>query len=159
MGKKDNDSVDHSKQKQTRRKFLGSLALKAASLGAITTIGRRLGFTSQAQQKSVLATIKLSEHPELNHVGGSVLIKKSPRGELLIIRSEEAKYTALSNVCPHRGCHVEVKSKDLMRCPCHHSTYKLDGTYISGPAHASLRKFMFSQDGDLVTIVDADAAQ
>jgi Rieske Fe-S protein len=152
-----NSDKDGRVQKQTRRRFLGSVIHKLAGIGVVAAAGRRLGFPLQGQQKKVLTAVKISENPSLNNVGGFVLIKKTSEGEVLVVRSGDAQYAALSNVCPHKGCHVEVKSKTLIRCPCHHSAYQIDGTYISGPSKASLRKFMFSLEGDVLTVIDADA--
>ena len=43
--------------------------------------------------------------------------------------------------CPQRGCRVVEDSKNkIFKCPCHNSTFKLDGTYIKGPAKKSLSK-------------------
>ncbi len=145
------------KSKQSRRSFLGSLARHATGAGIFAIVARRFGHSSQIQQQKVLATIKISQNPSLNQAGGFVLLKGTAEGTVFITRTGDSQYSALSDICPHKGCHVEVKSKTLIRCPCHHSTYKIDGTYISGPAHASLRKFQISQQGDMLTVLDADA--
>lgn len=136
------------KQGQTRRKFLDNLALAAAALG--------LGFSAQDKPKQVLATVKISENKDLEKLGGYALIKGTPAGDVLVVHSGDTQYTALSNVCPHKQCKVEVKSPSLIQCPCHQSAYKIDGTYIGGPSKTSLKKFTISQDGDVLTVSDSD---
>ena len=149
---------EHHRENQTRRSFLWKVAHWGIGIGTWATVAHRLGVAAQSAQKNQLATIKLSENPALNQVGGYILLKNTAEGPLFIIRSEEARFSALSDVCPHKGCHVEVKSKTLIRCPCHHSSYKIDGTYVSGPAHASLRKFQILQTGDALTVLNIEAS-
>jgi Rieske Fe-S protein len=43
--------------------------------------------------------------------------------------------TCLSTVCPHAGCGVDFdEARRLFVCPCHSSTFALDGTRRDGPA-------------------------
>ncbi len=136
----------------SRRIFLLDLARHAVGVGAIGATLRWFGFSRQDAKKGVLATVKIADNPDLSKVGGSVLIKDTPEGELLVVRSGENQYDAMSNVCPHKQCHVEVKSPTLIKCPCHGSTYRIDGTYVSGPSKKSLKKFHVTVDGGVITV-------
>ena len=109
---------------------------------------------SQEKQNRTIATLKISDYPVLEKVGGFVLLEDTPAGELLIIRTTENEFTSLSNVCPHRQCHVRVISPELIRCPCHQSAYRIDGTYIRGPAKASLKKFVTRTEGGIITTLE-----
>jgi Rieske Fe-S protein len=102
----------------------------------------------------VLATVKRADNPNLEKVGGFVLVEDSPVGELLVIRTSENEFTSLSNVCPHKHCQVRVLNPSMIRCPCHKSAYRIDGTYISGPARASLKKFITHVEGDIITTLE-----
>lgn len=43
--------------------------------------------------------------------------------------------TCLSTICPHAGCGVDFdEARRLFVCPCHSSTFALDGTRREGPA-------------------------
>ncbi len=136
----------------SRRIFLLDLARRAAGVGAIGAALRRFGFSRQDAKKGVLATVRVADNPDLSKVGGFVLIKDTPEGELLVVRSGENQYDAMSNVCPHKQCHVEVKSPTVIKCPCHGSTYRIDGTYVSGPSKKSLKKFLVTVDGGVITV-------
>ena len=51
----------------------------------------------------------------------------------LVRRGDDVR--ALSTVCPHAGCAVDFDpARRLFVCPCHDSTFALDGERRSGPA-------------------------
>jgi Rieske Fe-S protein len=123
------------------------IALSSGALHAKELFG-------QEKQSRAIATLKISDHPVLEKIGGFVLLEDTPAGELLIVRTAENGFASLSNVCPHRQCHVRVISPSLIRCPCHQSAYKIDGSYISGPSKASLKKFGTRIEGDIITALE-----
>jgi cytochrome b6-f complex iron-sulfur subunit len=84
-----------------------------------------------------------------------VLIKKTPVGDLLLVRSGENQYSAFSIICPHLKCNVKVKSPTLIQCPCHQSGYTIQGDYISGPAKKGLNKFPVSVEEGVIKILKA----
>lgn len=48
-------------------------------------------------------------------------------------------FQALSPICPHAGCSVEVHSdKQSFVCPCHEARFALDGACTDGPAPRGL---------------------
>jgi len=141
-----------TKQKRTRRAFLGDLADRFVIFGVVSSALRRLAFPFQDNPNTVLATIKIVDYADLERVGGFVLLKDTPVGELLIVRSSMEQFDAMSNVCPHKHCRVEVKSPKLIKCPCHGSTYKIDGTYIKGPSKKNLKKFRTILEGGVISV-------
>jgi Rieske Fe-S protein len=110
------------------------------------------GFSNQDKQKAALATVKIAEYQGLDKAGGFVLMKNTPQGDILIVNSGDGQFAAMSNVCPHRKCRVEVKNPTLIQCPCHGSTYKIDGTHVSGPANKSLKKFRARAEAGIITV-------
>ena len=54
---------------------------------------------------------------------------------ILLVRKSERLY-ALADRCSHRGCslHEGALEDDTVICPCHGSTFGLDGTLLKGPA-------------------------
>jgi menaquinol-cytochrome c reductase iron-sulfur subunit len=55
-------------------------------------------------------------------------------GAAWLVRSGD-RVRALSTVCPHAGCAVDFSAEaKCFQCPCHDSTFALDGTRLSGPA-------------------------
>jgi len=60
-------------------------------------------------------------------------------------------FSALSLVCSHLGCTVEIKPDDYA-CPCHGSRYDLSGNVTHGPASSPLPTLRVepTKDGKLV---------
>jgi len=95
-------------------------------------------------------TIDLTDaaYASLKTVGGFAY-----SGNMIIIRSTDTVYLALSKVCTHQGCDVTYNSsnKDIP-CPCHQSKFTTSGTVINGPATSPLKKYDVKQAGNILTI-------
>ncbi len=62
-----------------------------------------------------------------------------PIGAVYLTRQPDDKVLAFQVVCPHAGCSVEYhRSSKLFRCPCHNSTFKLDGE-TANPSNPAAR--------------------
>lgn len=48
------------------------------------------------------------------------------------------RLSALSSICPHRRCTLNVALNGSFICPCHGSTFDPDGTVTRGPARRDL---------------------
>jgi len=146
------DRESNPKEPTTRRDFISHLAGGIALAGVAVPLLSSTGFAAQ-EKPGVLALVKIDDHQELQRAGGSVLVKKTAAGDLLVVRSGETSYSAFSVVCPHLQCNVKVTSPTMIQCPCHKSGYSIDGTYISGPAKTGLRKFPTIVDGGVITVM------
>lgn len=63
----------------------------------------------------------------------------APIGAVYLRRAPNGTVEALNVVCPHAGCFVEFSAAaGNFRCPCHQSTFALDGS-IASPASPSPR--------------------
>ena len=96
--------------------------------------------------------LALAHYPELVEVGGS--LKVAPDGApepIYILSLGEGQYAALSPICTHLGCTVEIQEARLV-CPCHGSTYDRQGRVLQGPAERALTRYRadLSTDGVLV---------
>lgn len=77
------------------------------------------------------------EFAELGTIGGFAY-----KDDIIIIRTAENQYTALSKICTHQGCTVAYDpDTGNLPCPCHGSVYNISGDVIAGPAPASLKSF------------------
>ena len=63
----------------------------------------------------------------------------------------QSGFAALSLVCPHLSCTVEVNPSGF-RCPCHGSQYDAQGELVRGPSTTSLKSLRLerSSEGKLV---------
>jgi len=143
-----------TREMHSRRTFLSTLTQRLPFLGVAAATIHHAGIRAQDQQPRVLASIRLDDTPALAKPGGFVLLKDTPAGELLVVCTGENKYAAMSNVCPHRKCHVEVKNPEMIQCPCHGSTYTIDGTYVRGPSNKSLEQFKVAVADGVITVTD-----
>ena len=93
-------------------------------------------------------------HPGLAGPGGFLRVR--PEGwelPVYVVRGDAGDLIALSPVCSHLGCVVEVEGSVLV-CPCHGSTYERSGRVVRGPAERALRSFPTSVDGDGTLLID-----
>ena len=64
-----------------------------------------------------------------------------------VLIHNNAGFTALSLVCTHLGCTVEVQP-DGFACPCHGSRFNKNGYPVKGPATTSLKALRVEQTAD-----------
>lgn len=61
--------------------------------------------------------------------------------------------TALSATCPHLGCSVDFDAgAGQYRCPCHTSSFALDGARSTGPAKRGMDPISVKLDGTRVLV-------
>jgi Rieske Fe-S protein len=59
---------------------------------------------------------------------------------ILIHRTEEGAFQALSARCTHLGCQVRPSRGGLV-CPCHGSSFSWEGEVLRGPAQKALARY------------------
>ena len=84
-------------------------------------------------------------------VGGAAFVTSSA-GNVLVARTGQDTFSALSSICTHENCNVSAWSSPMFVCPCHGSEYATDGTVVRGPAARSLTKFGTSVANNILTI-------
>jgi len=71
----------------------------------------------------------------------------------LVRATEGAPIRAFSTVCPHLGCGIDFDEKSSkFNCPCHASSFDLDGHCLSGPSPRGLDELEVSADGHEVLV-------
>jgi cytochrome b6-f complex iron-sulfur subunit len=72
-----------------------------------------------------------------------------------VLVSNETGFTALSLVCTHLGCTIDVEA-DGFACPCHGSRFDRRGRNLRGPAKEALHalRVELAPDGHLVLHID-----
>jgi nitrite reductase/ring-hydroxylating ferredoxin subunit len=93
-------------------------------------------------------TLKPSDFPVLLNVGGSLLLNVGLSYPIVLSRAANNVFYAVSSECQHSGCVVYAydSALGLIRCGCHGSTYRIDGTLAGGPAERSLPRYPTSYD-------------
>ncbi len=62
------------------------------------------------------------------------------------------RYVALSLVCTHLGCTVEVTPKTVA-CPCHGSVFDRSGKVVRGPADRPLERYDVEDRGEFLAVL------
>lgn len=118
-----------------------------------------MGFTAK---KTLLGEnekfeILIKNYPELEKVGGSKLIKDieigSQTDNIIVVRKKEDEFVVFSAICRHKKCNVKYKNeKSLFVCPCHGSTYDMDGKVQKGPSTTDILKYKSERKGDKLIV-------
>jgi cytochrome b6-f complex iron-sulfur subunit len=75
------------------------------------------------------------------------------RGKFYLVRQAEGGFLAVSRKCTHLGCTVPwVEKEKRFVCPCHASSYDMNGSIISGPAPRPLDLFRVSIENNVVSV-------
>lgn len=91
--------------------------------------------------------IPLASYPELGRPDGAIKILPTGHAEPILILVGAPTFSAVSPICTHRGCTVDVQGPRLV-CPCHGSTYDRLGNVLKGPAQRSLSTYRVARVGD-----------
>lgn len=109
---------------QKRRRFLRALIVAGAGLWAVKKF-----FTLPHGDKKLLVRVADDQIPERG-----ALVYRQHRFALI---REQGQVYALSLICTHLGCTLNVTSQQLT-CPCHGSIFDRHGQVIKGPADKPL---------------------
>ncbi len=133
-----------------RRQFV-ELALGAALCSA--GLGCASMVTHRVAPVDGNVRLQLLDHPDLHGAGGSLRVLPDGFEEpVYVLALEDGSYAAVSPICTHRGCTVDVRGPELV-CPCHGSTYDRQGTVLEGPAERPLQRFPTRvAEGDVLVI-------
>ena len=131
-----------NKSSISRRDFLKLTMDSLLAFGGLLGLGGLIRFLSYKTEPPQPTEFDLG--PAENYQSDSM--KTLPEVPAVLIRSNN-KFTALSLVCTHLGCTVEVKS-DGFACPCHGSRFNSDGYPVKGPATAPLKALRVEQTSD-----------
>ena len=145
----------------SRRRFVKLVALGTASS---VFLGKpwRGAFVAEAQPfpgpGPGILRVKVSDYPALAAEFGSVRLGLNPISganpdglfyPVVITRGAGPQFYVLDSLCPHAGCVVSIydEGEGVMRCPCHGSTYAVDGSKVSGPTTSPLAPLSYTFDG------------
>lgn len=132
-----------------RRDFVlnGTAALAIALVpGCASLVTRRVPLENGRVRLS------LRQNPELAEPGGSLrLMPDGWEDPLYLLVLDGGGFAALSSICTHRGCTVDLGGPGL-KCPCHGSQYDREGRVTRGPAARSLTRYPVRTSGDELII-------
>ena len=113
----------------------------SAIAGGLVLSLANVGNVSAASTPAADTVIKLDEASPLNKVGGSQTVD-TPAGKVIIARTGETTFAAVSATCTHKGATLNFDDKTKQfACPSHGSRFNGDGTVAKGPAKTALKAF------------------
>jgi menaquinol-cytochrome c reductase iron-sulfur subunit len=77
----------------------------------------------------------------------------SEKSTAWLVKSPDNKVVAFAPQCTHLGCvyHWDEGNQNFL-CPCHTSTFSLDGKVLAGPAPRPLDRYEVKVDGDKILV-------
>ncbi|NQU67588.1 MAG: Rieske 2Fe-2S domain-containing protein [Candidatus Marinimicrobia bacterium] len=79
------------------------------------------------------------------------------RKPVIVIRTKEGDFKALSATCTHLDCNVQYKTDtEQIWCACHNGFYNLEGTNLSGPPPKPLAQYNVRIANEKVIISSED---
>lgn len=116
----------------SRRNFLRLTSRLLLGLGGVLGLGGLIRFLSYKPDPPPPSRFEIG--PAENYPPDSRTVL--PDLPALLIHEPQG-YRAISLVCPHLGCNVEVQTSGFT-CPCHGSRFGAQGELLQGPAAAPL---------------------
>ena len=100
-------------------------------------------------------TLPLRDYPQLREVGGGLIGQASGmKDPIALTREQEQRFFAFTAICTHMACVLSYHSLNaLLVCPCHGSSFDLDGQVLTGPATQPLRPLPTEFDGQILGVV------
>ncbi len=123
-----------------RRRFITTIA---AVIGGAWFLQRFFALPPQAAR--MLLEVPVTKMPER----GALVF----RHERVALVREEGKVHAISLVCTHLGCTVNVLPRG-MSCPCHGSEFNSIGGVVKGPATEALPHLRLEQNGEMLRVFE-----
>jgi nitrite reductase/ring-hydroxylating ferredoxin subunit len=129
------------------------IATASAWLGGHLSFARGVGVNQTAFEEAPSEWTAVLDETKL---GAERTLTSARAGGLavVLVRTGTQLY-ALTDRCSHRGCSLHkgrLNDDDTLTCPCHGSTFRLDGSIVKGPATSPQPAFDVRTSGGAVEI-------
>lgn len=135
------------RQEVNRRQFLADGTLSVALL-ALAACG--LDTTAPDAGTALTNPIVIADYAELATTGGR-LLGRLANTPVVIVRTSDTTFVALSRVCPHQGSTIGTSGNGF-RCPAHGATFDAGGNWIGGQPTTRMRAYSVSYDATAGTL-------
>ncbi len=117
------------------------LKKKEADSGAISAVPEKELIVGVPRRVELTSVVVDGWTRQVGVVGAAWLLKKA-----------DGSISALSSICPHSGCSIGQKSKELYGCPCHASSFSFDGVPLEGPSPRTMDPLAVELKGGMVFV-------
>jgi cytochrome b6-f complex iron-sulfur subunit len=159
----DNEHMNHTRGVgQARRTFCTRAVTLAVFGGTLGTILQ--GCSSLTSPSNVPSlpnvngvrvsggiTLTIDASSPLSAVGSAALVQTSI-GDFLVAHTAQSAFVALSAICTHQTCTITGFGNQNYVCPCHGSTFDVNGRVLGGPAPAPLHQYPTQFASGVLTI-------
>ena len=147
-------NITRTENKQdTRRSFLKKLWVTLGVIAGVETIGVVTGFLfSDKKDEYKTITKKLIE---IGTVDSFRINSVTPfrGGRFYLVRLDNAGFIAISIRCTHLGCSINWdEDKKHFICPCHASTFAMNGNVLAPPAPKALDYYPVIIENNMVKV-------
>jgi Rieske Fe-S protein len=151
----------HAPNEITRRQFIktttytsGTLLVGLAVGGCKSEGNPTTGSPTATTPDGIVIDLSLPENQALLAVGGSLALDSNviDADGLLVVRNAIDNAVAFSRRCPHQGCQINPYVDNLSICPCHNSSFDLNGGVVQGPAKQALKSYPVTLTEKEITI-------
>ncbi|MCP5061134.1 MAG: Rieske (2Fe-2S) protein [Ignavibacteriae bacterium] len=138
MNRPKKNRISKKQEPESRRSFLSKIWIGLGAIAGIEVLGISINFLLHSSNKenkdlSSFVVAGLVEDFKPN----SVTSFRS--GKFYLSRLADGGFIAMSLKCTHLGCSVGWnESENKFICPCHSSSFKINGDVISPPAPSAL---------------------
>ena len=132
-----------------RKEFLSALGLGSTALIAISCL-QACSKTDAASGGAVDFTLDLTNgaYAALSNAGGYVTVQG-----VVVARTTNNTYLAVSAACPHEGVNVEYQgNQNQFFCPAHGSYFSSTGARTAGPAQRGLTQYQTALTGNSLRV-------
>jgi Rieske Fe-S protein len=131
--------------------FAAGTLVQACSGNATSPSGAATLSTINASAAAGVLSVTIDAASPLATVGAAALIQ-SGASNVLVSRTAQNSFAAVTAVCTHEGCTVTGISGQTYVCPCHGSEFSPTGGVVKGPAVSPLRQLATNFNGNVLTI-------
>jgi cytochrome b6-f complex iron-sulfur subunit len=96
-------------------------------------------------------TVTIDAASALSPVGNAALVQ-TPIGDFLVAHTAQNSFIALNATCTHQTCTITGFANQNYVCPCHGSTFDVNGRVLGGPAPAALHQYPTQFASGVLTI-------
>ncbi len=138
-----------------RKDFIKKFAVGGSILLSAPMILNSCSDTSDPEEENggnnpneIIIDLGDDNYVDLATVGGFAY-----KGDIIIFRTSDTGYSALSKLCTHSQCTITYNhANSELPCPCHGSKFSTGGAVTNGPAEASLKKYNVVKEGNTLKI-------
>ena len=133
---------------------VSTLPISLLTLQSCSDSASSYGSDSEGSVDNLNLDLSESKYSSLKNIGGAVALGSNnfDLAGLLVYRRSESSYVAFSRRCPHAGTSINSFSNGIASCPSHGARFDTNGSAVSGPTNADLKKYMCSVNGTILTI-------